>query len=258
MRDFSRTYTYSYEAAARPQSGFGADGRGRDWAGLYRIGSVAAFTVLALIPIQAAIFILWPPPTTVLGYFAVFRDNAILGLLDLDLLLIVDQMLIILVLLALYMALRHTDESLMLVATAIGIIGALLFIVSREATLSMMWLSQQYTGSTSEAEQATIVAAGQTLLTAYNGTAFSVGYFLSGLADLVISVVMLRSTVFSRLTGVWGVLAGATGLVPASFGTLGFVLSFLALLPLLVWLFLIARRLNTLTSGLPRVMVVST
>jgi hypothetical protein len=32
------------------------------------------------------------------------------------------------------------------------------------------------------------------------------------------------------------------GLVPASFGTLGFVLSFISLLPLLVWLVLIGRR----------------
>jgi hypothetical protein len=87
------------------------------------------------------------------------------------------------------------------------------------------------------------------LLTVYNGTAFSVGYFLSGLAMLLVSAVMLRSTVFSRVTGVAGVLAGITGLVPASFGTLGFVLSFTSLLPLLVWLLLIGRRFLQLQVG---------
>src|ERR1051326_191364 len=220
----------------------------RAWTRLYRIASIAAFMVVALIPIQAAIFIVWPPPTTILGYFSVFQTNAMLGLLDLDLLLIVDQLLIIVVLLGLYIALRRTNPSVMLLATALGVIGALLFVVSREATFSMMWLSQQYGGSGSDTERAAIVAAGQTLLTVYNGTAFAVGYFLSGLTMLLISAVMLGSVVFSRVTGVAGVLAGATGLVPASFGTLGFALSFISLLPLLVWLVLIGRRLLELAT----------
>jgi hypothetical protein len=106
----------------------------------------------------------------------------------------------------------------------------------------MLWLSQQYAAASSEADRAALVAAGQTLLTTYNGTAFSVGYFLSGLAMLLVSAVMLRRAVFSRLTGLAGVLAGVTGLVPASFGTLGFVLSLISLLPLVVWLALIGRR----------------
>ena len=219
------------------------------WNNLYRVAGVAALVVVALIPIQAAIYILRPPPTTVLGYFSIFESNVLLGLLDLDLLLIIDQLLIIAVLLGLYAALRQTDESVMLVGTLAGGTGALLFIVSREATFSMMWLSQQYAATSSDADRSTLVAAGQTLLTVYNGTAFSVGYFLSGVAMLLISAVMLRATVFSRAAGVAGILAGVTGLVPASFGTLGFVLSFISLLPLLVWLALIGRRFLQFQPG---------
>jgi Domain of unknown function (DUF4386) len=229
----------------------GADARQQPWTSLYRIASVAAFSVVALIPIQAAIYVLWPPPTTVLGYFSVFQNNMVLGLLDLDLLLIVDQVLIVLVVLGLYIALRNANQSVMLVALAFGMIGALLFIVSREATFSMMWLSQQYAGSTSDADRAALTAAGQTLLTVYNGTAFSVGYFLSGLAMLLISTVMLRSAIFSRATGVAGVLAGVMGLVPASFGTVGFALSFVSLVPMLVWLILLGRRLSERAHGAP-------
>jgi hypothetical protein len=206
------------------------------------MAGIAAFTVVALIPIQMVVFILWPPPTSVVDYFRTFQLNAVLGLLDLDLLLIVDQVLIVAVLLGLYAALRRTDASIMLVAATIGLLGAMLFIVSREATFSMLWLSQQYAVAGSETERAALIAAGQTLLTTYNGTAFSVGYFLSGLAMLLVSVVMLRGAVFGRLTGLAGVAAGATGLVPASFGTLGFVLSFISLVPLLVWLVLIGCR----------------
>jgi hypothetical protein len=216
--------------------------QGSTWTGLYRMAGVAAFGVVALVPIQAAVYILWPPPTSIVDYFSTFQQNVMLGLLDLDLLLMVDQVLIVAVLQGLYAALRQTDPSVMLVGTTVGLIGATLFIVSREATFSMLLLSQQYAVASSEADRAALVAAGQTLLTTYNGTAFSVGYFLSGLAMLLVSAVMLRSAVFSRLTGLAGVLAGVTGLVPASFGTLGFVLSFISLLPLVVWLALIGRR----------------
>jgi hypothetical protein len=238
----------AFVSEPRLRSPSSADATGAVGTTLNRIGGIAALAVVVLIPIQAAIFILWPPPTTVLGYFSAFQSNLPLGLLDLDLLLILDQLLIILVLLALYVVLKHADESLMLVATTLGIVGAVLFIVSREATVSMMWLSQQYAGASSDLDRAAVLAAGQTLLTVYNGTAFSVGYFLSGLATMVISVLMLRSRVFSRTTGVVGVLGGVTGLVPASFGTLGFVLSFISLLPLLVWLALVGRRLLQLGS----------
>jgi len=174
----------------------------------------------------------------------------VLGLLDLDILLILDQVLIVLVLLGLFIALRRVNPSLMLLGTAVGLIGAVLFIISREATISMLWLSQQYAVAASDVERTTLRAAGQTLLTMYNGTAFSVGYFLSGLSILVISIVILRGAVFSRVTGVAGVAAGLTGLVPASFGTLGFVLSFVSLLPLVLWLALIGLRFLQLASRL--------
>jgi hypothetical protein len=130
----------------------------------------------------------------------------------------------------------------MLIGAAAGLLGATLMIVSREATFSMFSLSQQYALASSAPERAALEAAGQTLLTTYNGTAFSLGYFLTGLGLLLISAVMLRSALFSRLTGWAGVAAGVTGLIPASMGTPGFVLSFVSLLPLIVWLFLVGRR----------------
>jgi hypothetical protein len=219
-----------------------ADANMSGWATLFCIAGVAALTVVALVPVQAAVYILWPPPATVLGYFSIFQSNVLLGLLDLDLLLIVDQLLIITVLLGLYVTLRKTDESLMLIGTWAGLLGATLFIVAREATLSMYQLSQQYAAAGDDAQRATLVAAGQTLLTTYNGTSFSLGYFLSGLAMLLVSTVMLRGALFGRVTGVAGVAAGVTALVPASMGTVGFVLSFLSLLPLVIWLFLVGRR----------------
>jgi hypothetical protein len=248
MRTTTRLQLSSVETRSRALDEQRANAPAAEWSTLYRMAGMAAFTVVALIPIQAVVYILWPPPTSVLDFFNTFQHNFVLGLLDLDILLVLDQVLIVVVLLGLYVCLRRVNPSLMLVATTIGLIGAVLFIISREATISMLWLSQQYAAAASEVERATLVAAGQTLLTMYNGTAFSLGYFMSGLAMLLISIVMLRAQVFSRVTAMAGVAAGLTGLIPASFGTLGLVLSFVSLLPLLVWLALIGRRFLQLAS----------
>ena len=228
-------------ASQRPPQ-LDAEPQSMDWHTLFHMAGICALTVVALIPIQGLVYILWPPPTTVSEYFSVFQSNPLLGLLDLDLLLVIDQLLIVVVLLALYVTLRRVDASMMLIGAAAGLLGATLMIVSREATFSMFSLSQQYALTSSTPERAALEAAGQTLLTTYNGTAFSLGYFLTGVGLLFISTVMLRSALFSRLTGWAGVAAGVTGLIPASMGTLGFVVSFVSLLPLIVWLFLVGRR----------------
>jgi hypothetical protein len=221
-----------------------------DWHSLFQLAGIGAFAVVALIPIQGLVYILWPPPTTVVDYLKVFQTNPLLGFLDLDLLLVVDQLLIVVLLLALYVALRRVDASLMLIGAASGLLGATLMIVSREAAFSMFSLSQQYALASSTEQRAALEAAGQTLLTIYNGTSFSLGYFLSGLATLLISTVMLRTALFTRLTALTGVAAGVTSLIPASMGTLGFVLAFVSLIPLIVWLFLVGRHFLQLSSRL--------
>jgi hypothetical protein len=41
------------------------------------------------------VFFLWPPLSSVIGWFTLFWDNALVGLLDMDLLVIVDYLLLI-------------------------------------------------------------------------------------------------------------------------------------------------------------------
>jgi hypothetical protein len=76
-----------------------------EWTWLYRIGGYAALLMFVLIPIQIVIFIAWPPPQTVQQYFTLFQHNRLLGLLELDLLLIVDNLLSIPLNLAFFVAL---------------------------------------------------------------------------------------------------------------------------------------------------------
>lgn len=63
-------------------------------------------SVVVMIPLQAAVFILSPPPTTVEAYFALFQENPLLGLLDLDVLLTLDYLVMVPFYLALYVVVR--------------------------------------------------------------------------------------------------------------------------------------------------------
>jgi hypothetical protein len=86
------------------------------------------------------------------------------------------------------------------------------------------------------------------MLVTWQGTAFDVSYVLSALAVLIVSAVMLRSHhLFSKVTGYAGLSAGVLMSVPSTAGTVGVIFSLLSLVPLVVWLALIARRL--LRSG---------
>src|SRR5687768_13094876 len=75
------------------------------WKPLYRTGAWAAIAVLVLVPFQMLVFVAWPPPETAEGWFRLFERNVVVGLLDMDLLLIVDQVLIGVMFLAIAVAL---------------------------------------------------------------------------------------------------------------------------------------------------------
>ncbi len=97
------------------------------WKPLYKVGAVAALAELAIIVIQAPIFIFSPQPTTVMGHFIQFQNNTLLGLLDLDLMLILGEAFSVLILLALYVALRRASPSLMTIVLTLGMGGIGLF-----------------------------------------------------------------------------------------------------------------------------------
>jgi hypothetical protein len=217
------------------------------WKSLYTIGGAAALIIGIFIPIQIIVFIVSPPPSTVIDYFTLFQSNRILGLLDLDLLLIADTALSVPILLALYVALRRASESLMAIATALGFVAIAAYFASNTA-FNMLFLSDQYAAATTDAQRSMFLAAGEAMLAIYQGTAFHINYVFGALALLTISVVMLRSKVFSKVTAYVGVLANVLvfGLyVP----TIGITLSILSVVFLLIWYILIARRLFQLGSA---------
>jgi len=223
------------------------------WEPLYKVGAVAALIAISIIAVQAPIFILYPQPTTVMGHFTQFQSNKLLGLLDLDLMLIVGEAFSVLILLALYAALRRASPSLMTIALTLGLGGIVLFFAVNP-TFSMLYLSDQYAAATTEAQRAAFLAAGEALLANYNGTAFGLFFVLSGLAYVIIAVVMLQSGIFNKMTASVGILMGVMMLVPPLpfVGTTGLVLSYIVIVPSVIWNILIARRLFQLGQGVSK------
>ena len=217
------------------------------WRLLYRIGGVVAFIMIAFVVLGIVVFLVDPSPTTVTGYFQLIQKNILMGLFALDLVYMVSQLLMGLLLLALCVALRRANSSLIAIALATGLVALAVFLTSNPA-FGMLSLSSHYTAATSAAQQAQFEAAGQAIMANFTGTAYVVSYMLSSIAVLLISVVMLRSTIFSKGTAVVGLIMGILGFIPASFGTVGLVFAFGSLVPTVIWLFLVARRLLQLGS----------
>jgi hypothetical protein len=226
------------------------------WQGLWKLGGVAALAIAVLLLGEIAVYALLPRSTTAMEHLALFHDRWLVGLLTLDLLGMISYLLFVPMILALYVVLRRTSESVMIVATAVFFVGIADFFATNTA-FSMLSLSGQYANAATETERAMVLAAGQAMLTLFNENAFLVSYVIVSAAWVMISGVMLRSAVFGRLTSWAGILAGAAGIVAVVLehitGTGALLASaiglyFAAIVLLLIWVALAGRRLLQLGS----------
>ncbi len=214
------------------------------WTWLYKIAAAAALLFVVFLPIQILVFFVSPPPDSVSGWFALFQNNRLFGLLDLDLLLIVDQVLTMVIFLALYVALRETSESLMAVGLVIGLVSTVLFIASNPA-FAMLSLSDQHAAAATDAQRDALLAAGQAVMVSWQGSAFQASYFLGSVAPILMSAVMLRSPLFSKAAAILGIVANviAFGLyVPQ----VGVYISIFSVVFLWAWILLIGLRFFSL------------
>ena len=213
------------------------------WSWLYKIGGAAALFSVAIIPIQLIIFIVWGQPEHAIGWFNLFHDNKFAGLLAFEILFVVNAVAGIATTLALYVALRGVNESLMAIATVLALVEAVTFIMARPA-LEMLYLSDQYAAATTDAQRATLLAAGEAMLATFHGTAFHVGINLFSIYYLIVSIVMLRSNIFGSVTAYTGIVAAILNWGLYVPGGIGYFLFTLSVIPFLaIWLVLVARRL---------------
>ena len=210
------------------------------WHGLYRVAGTSAVGTAVFIIVQMVVFIVWPPPGTAIDYFTLFQQNALLGYLALDLLYVIDNILLIPILLALYISLQRVNKSFMLIAAALGFIGIAALFASNPSA-NMHFLSGQYAAAATDAQRSLLLAAGEAMLALYAGTAYHVSLIIGSIALVIISVVMLQCKIFSKATAYMGILANvlALGLYLPAVGV--YILLF-SVVFLLIWYILLARR----------------
>lgn len=220
--------------------------RDADWRTLFRISGVAAILMVILIPIQVIIFSISLPPETIEGWFELFRKSWLLGLIHLDLIYIVDNVLVAVIYLALYVILRKRNESLMAIAMLLGFLGIAAYFASN-TSFEMLSISRAFEKAVSETDKNALMAAAGVMLETWRGTAFNTYYVLNGITLLLISKVMYGSGIFSNRTAVIGLISGILMVVPSTAGLIGLVFSLLSLIPWLIFCILIAIRLRKLS-----------
>jgi hypothetical protein len=213
------------------------------WTSLYKLSGLSALLMVGIILIQLVIFMIAPQPLdgTASEWFVLFQTNKLIGLIDFELLMIVYVIISIPITLSLFVLLRRGNGSWTTVYLVLSLIGVMCFIAARPA-FEMLYLSNGYAAAGTDAERAMFLAAGEAKISTFHGTAFHISYVLGSITGLIISLVMLRTNIFSKATAYVRIASSAFdfGLyVPP----LGIYLAAFSVLFLSVWNIMIARRL---------------
>ncbi len=233
-----------------------AESNNSSWQGLYKLGGTAA--LLAVVIAIAEIGITFAPggqiadgTLSVLDWFRLFHENWFLGLRNLGLLNIAFNALEILIFFALYRAHRRVNPAYAMLSLILALIGVAVFFATNRA-FSMLALSNQYADATTDTQRAMLEAAGQAMLSvgqSHTPGTF-VGFVLSEVAGITMSIVMLRGRLFSRVNSIAGVAGFGSLLVfevvssfiPTGSGV-AMMTAMLGGLLTMAWYILIAQRL---------------
>jgi hypothetical protein len=223
---------------------------GSDWKRLCWLGGVAALILLLYSVVTVLVLtLLGPAPSSAAESIAMLQNNRLVGLLRLDILTVFVYMPFGYVLfLGIYSALRPTQSASATLATVLIFAGITLFLATPSA-LSLLVLSDKYAVATTEAQRSQLLAAAEAILASdmWHGTGAILGGMLLQSGALLISVVMLRGTIFSKAIAYAGILTHGLDLAHFIFlflvPGLGRLLLAIAGTLYLIWLPLVGVRL---------------
>jgi hypothetical protein len=193
------------------------------WKIIFIVGGLAAFLAVLVFRRFLAVELMafngfgiftMPPfePTTALAWFSLLENNRLVGLILLGLVDLINFVLVGLIFLAVYGALRETNKPAMGLVILLSMISIAIFYASNQM-IGLLHLSERYFSATSDAQRSVYLAAGEALFAEVQGMGWYVSFFLIFLAGLILSLVMLHSHVFNRVTAWAGILANSFGLL---------------------------------------------
>lgn len=190
----------------------GIENTEKQWKSIYTLGAIA--TIIALIGALLDVIIgnitggnLSALPQTAVERFIQFHDNKFLGLYNLDFLNIINQMILIPAYIALYAIHRNVNKPYAFLALVVFLFGSVL-LVAHNTALPMYELSNKYFVSTIESQKLLYAAAGESMLAtgAHGSPGIFLGFFIPNIANLIISIVMLRGRIFSKINSWFGIV----------------------------------------------------
>lgn len=212
------------------------------WSGLFKSAKIAAIISALVIPVSGVIFAVFPQQETIHEWFVIFQQNLIHGIFAEDVLYLVSNLIMIPVLLAIYVSMIKINRSGALLWTVVTFIGIVALIATRPI-MEMKHLSDLYAVAGSEAERTALIAAGETLQSYFDGTAYNVHIIVGGFGLMIVSVIMLKNPDYSKATGIMGIIANALSLlywIPQ----VGIVLLSASVLFFEIWVILLAVHFN--------------
>jgi hypothetical protein len=230
---------------------------------LYLLGGIAALGMIlvALLDIVLTFVPGGESPAPVSGaaleWFALYKVNWFMGLRGLGFFNIFTTSLVLVTFFALYKAHQRVNKTYAALALIVLCLASAIYIANNRS-LPMLTLSAQYNAASTQAQKDVIVAAGMGLLAQAEdftpGT--FLGFFLSETAGMIMSLVLLRGKIFSKLTA-WICLMGYAILIvyslcvsftPENFDPFLFVSMIGGLLSMAGY-FLIAKKLFALSRA---------
>lgn len=217
------------------------------WRGLLLVGGWAALGSVFLIVVQIVVFAVWPPPEDVRGVFDLMIHSPVLGLLSMDALYLINNLLVLMIYLALAVVLWEASRSGVVLVLALGFIQMAAYYASNPA-VEMLSLANTHALAEGPA-RAILEGAGVALLSAWTGTAFLVYYFLGAFVLLVLTWLLRQTAAFPRSVSWWALAAGILMLVPSPFGIVGMAFALASLIPWSVFCMAVGVRLLRLASS---------
>ncbi len=226
------------------------------WKWIYKLGAVAALTAMfanlldVLLGFGSTEMVTYGSKSAV-EWFAVYNDNWFRGLYALGILNIVYMIAMLPVYFALFGA--HFDRYALAGGLIIFIfLTAMSMYISNNAAIPLLVLSSKYSLAGTDMQRAALVSAGEAILS--RGEDFTAGsfipLFLSGVAAICISIIMLRGGIFGKVHA-WIGIIGFTFLsfftiiatfLPALYFFAFYFLASIGGLLALSWFALTARR----------------
>ena len=178
------------------------------WKRLCQLGGVSALILLVYsLATMLLMVVFGGQPKTAQEGFAMLQNNRLVGFLRLDGLTILVMPLYFLLFFDLYTVLKESDGAFAGLASLLVFAGLTLFLAT-PSVFSWLALSDKFAAATNPAQKAQLLAAGEAVLASdlWHGSGAILGGLLMQTGALLISMVMLGSQAFGKLTAWLGVV----------------------------------------------------